>query len=84
VKIEVEDGFGGRREVQVLKATKLCVPTSVDGQGIKHAEEAVMCYRAKATPKTSVSGVQVQDGFGTAVLDLKAESELCVPSEILP
>ena len=81
--LTVEDELG-QRQVRVIKPTKLCMATAVDGEGIKDPETHLMCYKVSAKPRTKIEDVQVRDRFGSGVFDLKGEAELCVPSEVFP
>jgi len=77
--VEVDDQFGSR-VVLIKKPSKLCLATDKNGEGIKNVYVHLMCYKVKADPRTSATGVQVNNQFSPAVLDLKKEYELCLPS----
>lgn len=79
VTVQAADQFA-TRTAAVKKPLKLCVPTSKNGEGIKHADRQLMCYRAVVKPRTQVAAAQIADQFGVETLKLKKEAELCVPS----
>ncbi len=83
IPIPVTDQFHAR-SVYLKKPSKLCLPVDKNGEGIKNPEAHLLCYKVKAQPRTSWSGVQVNNQFGElngdASLTLKKEAELCVPS----
>ncbi len=78
--VNVADQFGSRTFF-VKKPVTLCVPVDKNGEGIKHPDAYLTCFRGKAEPRTSVAGVQVNNQIGETVLDLRREGELCVPSQ---
>lgn len=84
LQAEVVDQFVQPKRVDVKKPTRLCVPSDKSGEGIKSAENHLMCYRiapAKREPKHDPTlGVHVATQFGREQLDTIAEDELCLPS----
>lgn len=78
----VEDQFGSR-SVELKRPSKLCNPTDKNGSGILDPDNHLLCYKVKVDPKTTkIEGVQVANQFGDGLLELKKESELCVPSSM--
>jgi hypothetical protein len=77
--VTVVDQFGSRL-VTVTRATKLCVPADKNGEGIKNPEGHLLCYKAVAAPTSRAKYAQVTDQFGSELLKLRGEQELCVPS----
>ena len=79
--VDVNDQFGSRM-VFVKRPFKLCLATSKNGEDVKNPHVHLMCYKVKPEPKTSATGVQVNNQISPASLILKKEHELCVPSTI--
>jgi hypothetical protein len=77
--VTVEDQFG-TRQAAIKRATKLCVPTDKNGEGIERPDLHLTCYKITPTPETVVTGVQIADQFGNDVHRLNGEDELCLPS----
>lgn len=80
VVVTVADQFGSRT-VQVKKFLKLCIPTNKNGEGIKHADRLLMCYRAaRPNPKHQRVDAQFADQFGVQLQRVGRVGELCVPA----
>jgi len=77
--LSLSDQFGARI-VFLRKPAELCLPTEKNGGGIKNPQAHLVCYKIKADPRTSATGVQVKSSLGALTLDLGREAELCVPS----
>ena len=81
INVQIEDAFG-TRTLRLLRPSDVCVATDMNGQGLKDPDTHLMCYKVQSKPRTKVNDVPVTDAFGSAVIDLKGEAELCIPSEI--
>jgi len=83
VRLQVTDRFA-TRTLTVKKPSKLCVPTTEDGNPVKNPDVQLVCYRVKPSRATKASDVAVDDEFGQAMLALQREVELCLPSTMQP
>ncbi len=79
IVVTVTDQFG-TRQVHVRKPAKICVATDKNGEGVHRPGSRLLCYKIKPVPRTSQTGVQATDQFGTLIFDVKKEAELCVPA----
>ena len=91
--VPIADQFTGMltpKNFDIKKPKHLCVPTNVNGGGIKNAGGYLMCYTAKPSKgaaKAAVhSGVNVNNEFAPnpLQLDTAKETELCTPAIINP
>ena len=90
--VSIADQFTTAKNYDVTKPKHLCVPTNVNGGGIKRASGYLMCYAAKvsktSTPSSPHSGVNVNNEVQQAgpntplVLNTVKETELCAPAVI--
>jgi cysteine-rich repeat protein len=72
----------GTHEMLMGRLTKLCVPADKNGEGIKHPQDHLACYKSKRAPKPiSVLGLSTTDQFGQLqIKQIKGPVEVCVPA----
>ncbi len=84
-EVFVSDQFGQPKTYQIVRATRLCLPVSKNGDDIENPLVDVMCFRArpaKGQPKhVPVVGISTADEFFGERLRSIRENELCVPAE---
>jgi hypothetical protein len=85
ITVTVEDQFG-TRVVTLTRPIRLCNPVEKNNEEIKNPDNHLMCYSAVIAktvppqplfPKTRVA---LANQFGTEVLDLTVQADVCVPS----
>jgi hypothetical protein len=81
--LQVTDQLGSRT-LTVRKPTKLCLATAEDGAPVKNPDFHLMCAKVRTGAPRRAKGLQIQTEFGTGVVDLAGETELCVPSAVQP
>jgi cysteine-rich repeat protein len=81
----VSDQFGQPKTYDVLRPTRLCVPTSKDGDDIENPQAELMCFAvrpARGEPRhVPVTSIYTTDEFWSERLQSVRETELCVPAE---
>jgi len=85
IRVKVGDGFTNPpKMLELLKPAHLCMPVDAESQGVQERDIVQLCYAtrpAKGEPRhTPQTGVQLDDEFGSLVLDTVKELELCIPS----
>ncbi len=84
VQASVVDHFNQPKLYDLKKPTRLCVAADKNGEGIKNAAAALMCYQvkpAKGQPKhVAVTGIFINNQIGPDRVGTSTADELCVPS----
>lgn len=83
-RVDVVDDFESRTYA-LKRPSRLCVPTSPNGEGIVNAADHLLCYRAKrlegeAKAMKRTGMIHTRDRFGDERLDSREAKELCVPA----
>jgi hypothetical protein len=86
--VTVTDGFMTLAKTFALtKASHLCMPAGAQGAGFEDRQIVFLCYAAKGVPGSPKHvpqlGVQLDEEFGTAVMNTVKEAEICLPSVIV-
>jgi hypothetical protein len=84
--VTVKDQFTDQSKAFEMKApTRLCNPVNKDGEGIQDPDNHLLCYPVKPVKGEPVhvkrSGVNLDNQFGSLVLDTVKEEDLCVPTQ---
>jgi hypothetical protein len=85
LRVTMSDGFTNPPKTFALnKASHLCMPARTDSFGFEDRQIVFLCYAAKGVPGSPHHipqlGVQLDEEFGTAVLNTVKETEICIPS----
>ena len=71
------------RVFSLKKPTRLCVPTDREGAGIKHADNKLLCFKAKSSRKYFREYRDTINELGEGELRIRAAVELCLPAREL-
>jgi cysteine-rich repeat protein len=85
LEVFVSDQFGQPKTYRIVRATRLCLPVSKNGDDIENPLVDLMCFMARPAqgqPKhVPVVGISTADEFFGERLRSVREDELCVPAE---
>jgi hypothetical protein len=85
-QVRVHDQFTAAKTFLVSGVTRLCVAADKNDEGLKHADDAFLCYKIKlpkGEPKhKKQKNVFTHDQFGGLRLETVAEDEVCLPAAV--
>jgi len=86
IRITVSDELAsGPRVIELRQPRHLCVPVSVNGAAIEHADARLLCYTGVPTGKGEPRvPVYTRNGLGSDVLVTRGENQFCIPVRETP
>ena len=76
-----------QKEIKLIKPQLLCTPADIEGQGINHPDEFLLCFKIRQMPGQPAfarkTGLVVRNQFGDNIkVSALAPGLLCVPSRL--
>jgi hypothetical protein len=69
---------------EVKRPTRLCSPSAIGGQSIKHPARHLACYRVRTAAREPRRGTPlvISNALGTGRFHVRGAQEVCLPSTI--
>jgi hypothetical protein len=88
VTVTVADAFTATKSLVLTRPTVLCAASSVNGGPVENPAALLLCYGARPAPAqpkhVRVNGLKVADAFGQMTVNTRKETDVCVPTTIVP